>query len=183
LYEHFRDWGCGGRIQTLASEAGTKTKSIFSRAQSIPVTRSEHASVPKYGSLKSILRPRRAVTRKETSEVNSMTSRFAEVLASVNSDTDEDDGVGHFSANERRRRDFSPSPIVRTRTAPSSMQHQLALRSFVPVIESNPLPFGLYLPNSPEENSTNSSKHQLRSPQNPLDLHCSDHSEDTLSLL
>jgi hypothetical protein len=113
-------------IQPPSSEAQDKPRLAFARTQSIPVTRSEHANVPKYGSLKSILRSRRAVSKideeYESSGGASMARRFAAVLASVNSDTDEDEDVGNFSASERRRRDYSPPPLSRTRTAPASMQ-------------------------------------------------------------
>ena len=131
--------------QEPAAEANARR--ALSRTQSIPVTRSEYASVPEYGSLKSILRPRHTVSKideeeDESSGGASMASRFAQVMASVNSDdTDEDDDFGNFSS-ERRRRDYSPPPLARTRTAPDIIQSQAA-RSFLRVNELKPTPSGL----------------------------------------
>ena len=70
------------------------SQTSFSRAQSIPVTRSEHASVPSHqeihSSLRSILRPSRLVQKidEEQSPASFDISNFSKVLETT-SDSDE----------------------------------------------------------------------------------------------
>ena len=120
------------------------SQTSFSRAQSIPVTRSEHASVPSHqeihSSLRSILRPSRLVQKidEEQSPASFDISNFSKVLETT-SDSDDEDTFGRLSSSGRKKGSFSPPPFARARTAPGVLQSAGArTRSYLPVNETKP---------------------------------------------
>jgi hypothetical protein len=99
----------------------------FSRAQSIPVTRSEHANMPSrqeiHTSLRSILRPRHLCCSDLKIEEKKVAPKdvknFAKVLETTSESDDEDIQFGRVSSSERKQGNFSPPLFSRARTAPA----------------------------------------------------------------